>query len=78
MNLEESKCLGCIYIDPSEKVGYDAKIIFWIRKNEIDNGLDEKLFSEIKIWISKEWQFKSVGFPGRLINWDEWDAIPDK
>ena len=45
MNLNESKCLGCIYIDPSEKVGYDARIIFWIRKSELANGLDKKLFS---------------------------------
>ena len=28
MNLNESKCLGCLYIEPSGKKGYDAKIIF--------------------------------------------------
>ena len=78
MNLDESKCLGCIYIDPSEKVGYDAKIIFWVRKSEIVKGLDEKLFSVVKLWLSKEWWFKTVAFPGRIISWEKWNSIPDK
>ena len=78
MNPIETKCLGCIYINPTEKIGYDAEIIFWVRKCEIEKGLDERLFSEIKFWLSKEWLFKSVGFPGRLIDWDQWNAIQNK
>tara|TARA_Y100001970_G_scaffold145082_1_gene178246 strand:- start:902 stop:1411 length:510 start_codon:yes stop_codon:yes gene_type:complete len=78
LNLNETQCLGCLYINPTEKVGYDAEIIFWVRKSEIANGLDERLFSEIKFWLSKEWWFKNVGFPGRLIDWEQWNALPSK
>ena len=78
MNLDESKCLGCVYIDPSEKEGYDAKIICWIRKSEISNGLDEKLFFAVKLWLSEEWWFTSLAFPGREITWVQWDQLPDK
>tara|TARA_Y100001970_G_C14069344_1_gene768503 strand:+ start:662 stop:1153 length:492 start_codon:yes stop_codon:yes gene_type:complete len=78
MNPDESKCIGCIYIDPSEKVGYDAKTIFWVRKSEFENGIDEKLFSIVKSWLSKEWWFRSVAFPGRLIDWEHWNALPNK
>ena len=78
MNLIETKCLGCVYINPSEKVGFDAEVIFWVRKSELANGLDERLFSEIKFWLSKEWWFKNAGFPGRLIDWDQWNSIPNK
>jgi len=78
MNLDESKCLGCIYIDPSEKSGYDAKMICWVRKSEIANGLDEKLFCTVKLWLEKEWWFSSVAFPGREISWEQWDKISEK
>ena len=78
MNLDESKCLGCVYIDPSEKVGYDAKMICWVRKSEIINGLDDKLFCKVKLWLSEEWWFTSVAYPGREISWEQWDKIIDK
>ena len=78
MNLDESRCLGCVYVDPSEKAGYDAKVILWVRQSEIRKGLDEKLFSAVKIWLSKEWWFTSVAFPGRQLSWQEWEALPNK
>jgi len=78
MNLDESSCLGCVYLDPSEKAGYDAKVILWVRQSEIRNGLDEKLFSAVKIWLSEEWWFTTVAFPGRQLSWQEWESLPDK
>ncbi len=78
MKSDESKCLGCIYIDPSEKAGFDAKMICWVRKSEIKNGLDEKLFSTVKFWLKEEWWFNSVAFPGRDISWNQWYTFPDK
>ena len=78
MNLDESICLGCIYIDPSEKAGYEAKVIFWVRQSEIRNDLDEKLFSVVKLWLSEEWWFTTVAFPGRQLSWEQWNSLPDK
>ena len=78
MSIDESRCLGCVYVDPSEKAGYDAKAILWVRQSEIRNGLDEKLFSAVKIWLLEEWWFTTVAFPGRKLNWQEWESLPDK
>jgi len=78
MNFQESHCLGCVYIEPSEKKKYDAKIICWVRQSEIENGLDEKLFFAIKLWIKEEWWFESVAFPGRDLSWEEWGNLPNK
>ena len=41
-------------------------------------GLDDKLFSAVKIWLSEEWWFTTVAFPGRQLSWQEWEALPDK
>ncbi|CAB1065943.1 hypothetical protein D1BOALGB6SA_10742 [Olavius sp. associated proteobacterium Delta 1] len=77
MNLDESRCLGCVYVYPSEKIGYDARVILWVRQSEVGNGLDEKLFSVVKKWLSEEWWFTSVAFPGRQLPWQDWDSLPD-
>ena len=71
MSLDESRCLGCVYIMPSDNARYDAVAVMWVRKSELSNGLDEKLFSAVRDWIAKEWPFKNIAYPGRKISWDE-------
>ncbi len=78
MSLDESRCLGCIYVDPSGKEGYEAAVTLWVRQSELEKGLDEKLFSTVKKWLEKEWWFESVGYPGRIMSWREWEALPEK
>ncbi len=78
MSLDESECLGCVYISPTRKRGYDASISLWVRKSEFDKGLDPILFSAVKEWVAKEWPFKNVAFQGRDIDWDTWRAIPNE
>jgi hypothetical protein len=50
MSLDESQCLGCVFIDPSPNKIYDAEIIIWVRQSEIENGLDDHLFKFVKKW----------------------------
>lgn len=74
-NLDESKCLGAIYIYPSSNPNYETMIILWVRQSEIENGLDEHLFESVKEWISKKWPFKTIANPGREISWEEWESM---
>lgn len=62
---DESKCIGCVYFFPSENLDNDATIYFWMTKKESDQGLDQKLFDTIKIWLKESWPFQKVAFPGR-------------
>lgn len=71
MNLDETVCLGCIYVYPSVNQNYDAIIILWVRQSEVQNGLDDILFSSVKKWIKETWPFEKVAYPGRDANWDE-------
>jgi hypothetical protein len=71
MKLDESQCLGCVYIMPSDNEQYDAMVILWVRKSELANNLDEKLFLAVQTWIDKEWPFNNVAYPGRKITWDK-------
>ena len=65
VSLDESKVLGCIYINPPRKTNADVEIRMWVRQTEFDKGLDPILFQSVKDWISSEWPFESVAYPGR-------------
>ncbi|WP_317172919.1 GNAT family N-acetyltransferase [Maribacter arenosus] len=75
VSIDENKVLGCLYINPTTKGDYDASITMWVRASEVDNGLDPILFDSVKMWISKEWPFKKVAYPGREINWTDWKSM---
>lgn len=72
MSLDETKCLGCVYIYPSQKEGFDAEIYLWARASELEKGLEESLFYNVKNWINKVWPFKNVAYPGIEIEWSKW------
>ncbi len=78
MNLDESRCLGCVYIEPSEKADYDARVILWVRQSELGSGLDDQLFATVKKWLSEKWPFTKPAFPGREITWQHWLSLADK
>ena len=74
----ESKVTGCVCINPTPKRGYDAVVYLWARQSELQSGLESRLLSAVRDWLAKEWPFKKVAFPGRDIDWEAWDKIPDE
>ena len=74
VSLDESRVLGCVYIDPSPKPGYDATVCLWARQSELAGGLETRLYEAVREWIDNDWPLERVAFPGREISWDAWDA----
>ena len=68
---------GCIYVKPSSKPGYDAVVQLWVTQAEFDAGFDAELYAWTTSWIAGAWPFAAVAFPGRAIDWDTWDALPE-
>ncbi|MEM8613569.1 MAG: GNAT family N-acetyltransferase [Cyanobacteria bacterium P01_H01_bin.105] len=77
MSLDESCCLGCVYFYPSGRQGYDAYALLWVRQSELASGLEDRLFVEVKQWLTDAWPFESVGFPGRDLSWEDWFSLPE-
>jgi hypothetical protein len=69
MSLDETECLGCLYIDPSNLAGHDADVFCWIRASRAAE-LDTKLYDTVRSWLETAWPFKSVAYPGRAMSWD--------
>jgi len=75
MNLDESQCLGCVYIFQPRKEGFDAEVYMWVRKSASDKGLDSLLYGAVKKWIIEKWPFSKVAYPGREIKWETWNSL---
>ena len=65
VSLDESRVLGCVYINPCDNDDVDARIRMWVRQSEFEKGLDPILYSEVTHWISSAWPFTKVIYPGR-------------
>ena len=76
--IDETKVLGCVYIEPTRKLGYDVEVYLWVRECEPGTGLDSRLFEVVRCWLAKEWPFKKPAFPGREIDWKTWTSLPDE
>jgi hypothetical protein len=66
MDPSETTCLGCVYID------------LWVRKSEFDKGLEPKLLQAVKKWVAENWPFGNVAYPGREIDWEAWETMPER
>jgi len=77
VSLDEAEVLGCMYIYPTRKRGYDVEITLWVRQSRVKEGLDQHLFETVENWIADCWPFASPAYPGRRLSFDEWRALPD-
>ena len=68
MNDDESRCLGCCYINPSDRADYDAVAFYWAR----DVEFEAELGSAFRKFINSSWPFNRVAYPGRDIPWSKW------
>ncbi len=78
VTLDEAKVVGCVYIDPTRKRGYDAEVYLWARESAIGSPPDARLYKAVDRWLDERWPFNKVAFPGREIDWDTWNAIPNE
>ncbi|MER3433543.1 MAG: GNAT family N-acetyltransferase [Leptolyngbya sp. ERB_1_1] len=76
LNPSESQVIGCVYINPSRKRGFDAEVFLWARQSELANGMESRLHHAVRTWIAREWPFKMVAFPCREISWEQWQTLP--
>lgn len=72
----ESRLLGCVYIDPPEKVGADAEVSWWVVDDLAGSPTEAALNALVPQWIRRDWPFQRPRFIGRDISWPQWCALP--
>ncbi len=78
VNPGETEVLGCVYLLPTQKRGYDAEVYLWARQRELANGLEDRLFAATRAWLASHWPFQAVAYPGRKLSLAAWQALPDE
>ena len=73
---DETALLGCVYIDPPEKVGADAEISWWVVDECVGTPLERALDAFVPYWIVTTWPLVLPRFVGRDLSWAEWMALP--
>ena len=77
--LDETRVLGCVYINPTRKKNYDAEIYLWTRTAEKETDpTDEQLLTTVENWGAQEWPFVSPAFPGKKIPWSVWNQLDEE
>jgi hypothetical protein len=76
LNPSETQVVGCVYVNPTPKQGFDASVLLWARQSELASGLEDRLYAAVQAWLASAWPFSAVAYPGRSIGWDAWKAIP--
>jgi hypothetical protein len=69
---DESRCLGCAYLYPSDKAGFDAMAFWWVRESAL--ALDAAVGAVFRGMLAG--LPLGVAYPGREIVWPEWEALP--
>lgn len=75
MNLDETKCLGCIYFYPPRSGMSDAKgdgdsdveISWWVTQKMFEQGFYEELSFDIKQWVEDKWPFKKIAYVNKIL-----------
>lgn len=75
---DEVQVLGCVYIFPTLRIGYEAEVFLWARQSVLASGLEDRLYDSVRAWLATDWPFRTLAFPGRAIAWASWKAIPVK
>lgn len=74
----ETRVLGCVYIYPTRKAGFDAEVYLWTRPPEQTSVIDEdSLRGVVRQWLEDDWPFENAVFPGTDVDWEEWERLPD-
>ena len=74
---DEAVLLGCVYIDPPERVGADAEISWWVIDAHVDGPVEQALDRFVPRWIATDWPLERPRFVGRDLTWAEWLSLPE-
>jgi RimJ/RimL family protein N-acetyltransferase len=72
----ETELLGCVYIDPPQKVGADAEISWWVVDALAGGPVEIALDAAVPAWVARDWPLERPRYVGRDLSWPDWIALP--
>lgn len=63
LSRDTATVIGCVYIYPSDTVGYDARVRSWVRAEDAE--LDPIVHAAVTGWLAHSWPFERVEYAAR-------------
>jgi hypothetical protein len=60
---QSNDVVGCVYLYPSRRDGYDVDVRSWVRSDRAD--LDKPLYDFVCEWLAGVWPFSGPDYAGR-------------
>jgi RimJ/RimL family protein N-acetyltransferase len=73
---DETALLGCVYIEPTDKPGADADIMWWVVDDLVGTDVEAALDAFVPAWIAEAWPLDRPRYVGHDLSFEEWLAIP--
>ncbi len=82
LDVAQNAYLGCLYIKPIKsriaadrrKQLFQAQAFLWLSSTQ-SLVSDDNVFATLRDWLSRQWPFEAVAWPGRSPSWLEWDTL---
>jgi len=62
---DQRQVLGCCYLDPTTRSGFDAEACYWVRSDRIASRLEDRVGEVFRDWLAGCWPFLRIAYPGR-------------
>lgn len=72
----ETRLLGCVYIEPTDKPGADADISWWVVEDLVGSEVEALLDELVPRWVARDWPLERPRFVGVDLTFEEWWALP--
>lgn len=78
---DETALLGCVYIDPPEKLDVqvpdaDAEVSWWVVDELVGSPVEQAFDELVPRWLAEDWPLRRPRFVGRDLTWEAWIALP--
>ncbi|MGD0054550.1 MAG: N-acetyltransferase [Acidimicrobiales bacterium] len=60
---EDMSTVGCVYLYPSRRAGYDVDVSSWVRASRAD--LDRPLYETVSHWLASAWPWRAPDYAAR-------------
>ena len=74
----ETELLGCVYVDPTRKAGYDAEVSWWVVDRLVGTEVERSLDELVPRWLAEDWPLRAPGFVPRDATWAERSGLPGR
>lgn len=74
---DETALLGCVYIDPPERIGADAEVSWWVVDELVGSTVARAMAEFVPGWLRQAWPFGRPRIIGDDLTWQEWTSLPE-